>query len=400
MEPQSARFASGKEVSPLRSDSIMTIVVGLWLSAGLWGGEEINGHLYPAKTNSIVVIDFEQIRASGLFAEQMAEDFESFLQDNEHFRKLNELLGVNLADETTRITICGQSVGPPGPPGSGGGGRGRGDFLSISNGRFSYEKISKVLEEMTERGELSRFTINDLPIYFNHRSREAIYFAIVDDGVMVASTRKAIIEDSIQGLTDLREPDKVLVERLQWSSEDTKDETIKPSVYMAGVFPETARGALENSPLKEIAKDMVGYNLTIHLGEKALFRGRLELATEESASRGEKMFNLFTNLMKTSIKNRGDRPDMMELFGNIEIKADKKDLKFNLTAPRTLLATVSDNDRKDPNSPRNRLKRFREEQRKKEEAGEGTGDSADEEKEKPEPEGEPEEGAAEASTKS
>ncbi len=368
------------------------------------GREEINGHLYPAKTNSIVVIDFDQIRASGLFAEQMAEDFESFLQDNEHFRKLNELLGVNLADETTRITICGQSVGPPGPPGGGGRGRG-GDFLSISNGRFSYDKISKVLEEMTERGELSRFTINDLPVFFNHRSREAIYFTIVDDGVMVASTRKAIIEDSIQGLTDLREPDKVLIERLQWSSEDTKDEKIKPSVYMAGVFPETARGALENSPLREIAKDMVGYNLTIHLGEKAFFRGRLELATEESASRGEKMFNLFTNLMKTSIKNRGDRPDMMELFGNIEIKADKKDLKFNLTAPKELLATVSENDRKDPNSPRNRLKRYREEQRKKEEAGEGASDSPDEDKEKekadePESKDKAEEASAEASTKS
>jgi hypothetical protein len=361
---------------------MLSVVMGMSVWVGLLQGEEINGHLYPTKTNSIVVIDFEAIRASGLFAEQMAEDFETFLQDNEHFRKLNDLLGVNLADETTRITICGQSVGPPGPPGPRPGGRRGegGDFLSISNGRFSYEQISKVLEEMAERGELSRFTLNDLPVFFNHRSREAIYFSIVDDGVMIASSRKAIIEDAIQGLTDLREPDKVLIERLEWSSEDTKDEKVKPAVYMAGVFPDQARSSLERSPLKDIAKDMVGYNLTIHLGEKALFRGRLELATDEAASRAEKMFNLFTNLMKTSIKNQGSRPDMVELFGSMELKADKKDLKFNLTAPKTLLATVSENDRKDPNSPRNRLKRYREEQRKKEEAGETTDSEPKEDK--------------------
>ncbi|MBY0588032.1 hypothetical protein K2X85_12700 [bacterium] len=363
----------------------MMTVVACWLGAlGMVSGEEINGHLYPSKTNSIVVIDFDAIRASGLFAEQMAEDFESFLQDNEHFRKLNEMLGVNLADETTRITICGQSIGPPGPPGTGGpeGGRGGGDVLSISNGSFSYEKISKVLEEMAERGELTKFTVNDLPIYFNHRSREAIYFGIVDDGVMISSSRKGIIEDAIQGLTDLREPDKVLMDRLQWSSEDTKEEKIKPAVYLAGVFPEQARAALERSPLKEIAKDMVGYNLTIHLGEKAFFRGRLELASDESATRAEKMFNLFTGLMKTSIKNQGSRPDMLELFGNMEIKADKKDLKFNMTAPRTLLAQVSENDRKDPNSPRNRMKKMREERRKKEAAGENVSETKEDDEEK------------------
>ena len=148
---------------------------------------------------------------------------------------------------------------------------------------------------------------------------------------------------------------------------------------------------------------MVGYNLTIHLGEKALFRGRLELASDESATKAEKMFNLFTGLMKTSIKNQGSRPDMVELFSNIEIKADKKDLKFNMTAPRTLLAQVGENDRKDPNSPRNRLKRYREEQRKKEAAGETTtekdeNEKTNEEEEKKEPPASQEQAASEKST--
>ena len=127
------------------------------------------------------------------------------------------------------------------------------------------------------------------------------------------------------------------MKRLAWSAEDTKEVEIKPSVYLAGVFPEEARKQLKESPLKEIAEDVVGYNLTIHLGDKMYFRGRLELKDEGSAKRAEKMFNLFTNLIQTSIKNRGNRSDMLELFGSLEIKAEKNDLHFDLTAPKSLI---------------------------------------------------------------
>jgi hypothetical protein len=233
-----------------------------------------------------------------------------------------------------------------------------------------FDQVSKALVEMAERGELSTFNVNDLPIYFNHRSREAIYFGIVDDGVMIASSKKSTIEDSIQGLTELRQPNAELMERLKWSAEDTKEIEEKPSVYLAGVFPEEARKQLEESPLRAFAKDMVGYNMTIHLGEKAMFRGRLELASEASAAQAEKTFNLFFGMMKGMMTDGGKRTDTAELLSTAEIKANKKDLRFNMTAPRTLLASVSENDRKDPNSPRNRMRRMRDEQRKKEEAGE------------------------------
>lgn len=348
---------------------MIAMLGSLLATLALVSGNEINPHLYPSKTASIVVIDFEAIRASGLFAQQMAEDFESFLQDNEHFRKLNEMLGVNLSDQTTSITICSSGqMGPPSPDGRGG------DFLSISNGNFSYEKISKVLDEMAERGELSVFKIDDLPIYFNHRSREAIYFGVVDDGVMIASSKKTTIEDAIKGLTELRKPDETLMKRLEWSAEDTKDVEIKPSVYLAGVFPEEARKQLEDSPLREIAKNVIGYNLTIHLGDKVYFRGRLELDDEGATKRAEKMFNLFTSLIQTSIKNRGNRNDMLELFGSLEIKAEKKDLHFDLTAPKSLIEQVSENDRKDPNSPRNRMRQLRAERREREARGENPDD--------------------------
>jgi hypothetical protein len=86
------------------------------------------------------------------------------------------------------------------------------------------------------------------------------------------------------------------------------------------------------------------------------------------------MFNLFTSLIQTSIKNRGNRNDMLELFGSLEIKAEKKDLHFDLTAPKSLIEQVSENDRKDPNSPRNRMRQLRAERREREARGENPDD--------------------------
>lgn len=65
---------------------------------------------------------------------------------------------------------------------------------------------------------------------------------------------------------------------------------------------------------------------------------------------------------------------MLELFATLEIKAEKKDLHFDLTAPKSLIEQVSENDRKDPNSPRNRMRQARAAEREKAAKGEATGD--------------------------
>lgn len=322
--------------------------------------EDVSLHLYPTGTKSIVVIDLIALRSSGLFDREMREGFEYFLEDNQHMKKLGEILNADLGQAAKRITIC--SKGEMGPDAA---------TLTVSNGDYPFDKFSKALSQMAEQGELTVFTVNDLPVYFNHRSREAIYFAIVDDGVMVASNRKSMIEDSIQGLTELRQPDEALLERLKWSAEDTKNEEIKPSVYLAGVFPEAAREEMQSdqSPIKNIAKDMVGYNLTIHLGENVLFRGRLQLSSAEAATKAQKLFEFLVNGMKIFVANQQKRPDIVELMDTLEIKAQKSDLLFTLTAPKDMISKLQTADRNDPNSPRNRFRKAREEERKRRESG-------------------------------
>lgn len=331
---------------------------------------DVNQHLYPKETKSVVVVDLEALRASGMFDREMREGFEFFLQDNEHMKKLGEILKTDLSLAAKRFTIC--STGEM---------ERNAATLTISNGDYSFDKYSDALGKMAEDGELTVFTVDDLPVYYNHRSREAIYFAIVDDGVMVASNRKSMIEDSIQGLTELREPNTELLERLKWSAEDTKDAEVKPCVYLAGVFPQAARREMESdrSPIKNIAKDMVGYNLTIHLGEDVLFRGRLQMASPEAAGKAKGVFEFLVNGMKIWIQNQRERPDIVELLQTLEVKADKADLMFNLTAPKTMIAKLQANDRSDPNSPRNRFRRAREEQRKAE-AAEAAGEPVEDAK--------------------
>lgn len=327
------------------------------LAAGV--DTEVNQHLYPRDTKSIVVVDLDAVRASGMFDREMREGFEFFLQDNEHMRKLGEILKTDLSMAAKRFTIC--SMGEM---------ERNAATVTISNGDYSFDRYSDALGQMAEDGELTVFTVDDLPVYYNHRSREAIYFAIVDDEVMVASNKKSMIEDSIRGLTELREPNPELLERLEWSAEDTKDAEIKPCMYLAGVFPQAAKREMESdaSPIKNIAKDMVGYNLTIHLGEDVMFRGRLQMASPEAASRAKGTFEFLVNGMKIWVQNQRQRPDIVELMQTLEIKADKADLMFNLTAPKSMIAKLQSADRSDPNSPRNRFRRMREEERKAQEA--------------------------------
>lgn len=335
----------------------LVCIAALSLSAG----EDVSVHLYPTGTKSIVVVDLEAVRASGLFDRELRESFEYFLEDNEHMKKLGEILNADMGAAAKRIVIC--SRGEMGRESA---------TLTISKGDYPFDKYSDALQQLAEQGELTLFTVNDLPVYYNHRSREAIYFAVVDDGLMVASNRKSMLEDSIQGLTELRPPDESLLERLEWSAEDVKDEEVRPCIYLAGVFPEAAREEMmaNESPIKNIAKDMVGYNLTIHLGENVLFRGRLQLSSREASDRAEKLFQFLVNGMKVWVQNQRERPDVVEILSTLEIKASKSDLLFNVTASRETVAKLQANDRADPNSPRNRMRRQREEARRQQESAE------------------------------
>lgn len=327
-----------------------TVVCQLLFGAVL-AADNLNVHLYPKETTLVAFFDLEGMRGSGVFDEDLNATFEEIIQSNEQVQRLAKILSFDPRKDIESFTVCaGRQQGPNAPS------------LMIVNGAFPYDQIVSELAKMAESGELTGLSINDLPVYYNHRAREAVFFAIIDGQTVIASQSKGMLEDAIQGLTDLREPSESLAERLAWGNEERESE---PLIRLAGLFPEPFREAMaEFGPLAPIAEKMRGYNLTLHLEGEAIFQARLTLEDAAAAQTSVRVFRAMLTMGKAALENAERRPDIVEMLGNVKLTAKGNDLYFDVSmSPETLKSMLAAN-REDRNEFRERA-RQREEQRQK-----------------------------------
>lgn len=315
--------------------------------------DDFSRHLYPVKTNLVARVDLRAVRQSGLMDEEMKEGFENMLKSNEQISRLSKILEFDPAKQVHGFTVCG-----------GGDGRGRRDgdrnTLVIVNGEFPEAKLATALKDMAEKGELTALEHNDLPIYFNHRLRQAIYFSLIDSRTAIISSSKELIEDAIQGLTDLREPTKELNERLTWEDADKK-----AAVVLAGVFPEAARQQLARVPqLSDIADKMIGYNFSFRIDSDPRFQGRFTMTDANAAKQALTTFQALLTLGKAAMNASGQRPDILEMLNAMQLSDKGADLILNVQITRSLLETISSNNRKDGERMRERARQRREERAK------------------------------------
>lgn len=336
------------------------------LASVLLTAEDLNRYLYPKETTLVAFFDLAGMRGTGIFDDDLKATFDEIIQSNEQVKRLGKILSFDPSKDISAFTVCaGAQQGPDAPS------------LMIVNGEFPYDKIVAELEKLAESGELTAISINDLPVYFNHRSREAVFFGILDGKTVIASQSKLMLEDAIQGLTDLREPSEALAERLSWGNEERQS---APLIRLAGLFPETFRKAMgEFGPLAPIAEKMEGYNLTLHVEDEAMFQARLTLTDPSSAQTSVRVFRAMISMGKAALENADRRPDIVEMLGNVELTAKESDLFFDVKmTPETLKSMLAAN-RED----RNEFRKRREEREQREERGEKEPAEAEEREESP-----------------
>lgn len=302
----------------------------LTLVSAVIGAENLNPHLYPSSANMIATVDLNAVRRSGFFNEDLQRGFEQAINANEQVQRLARLLSFDPVKDLATFTICASGQGRDA------------QALMIVNGQFPYEKLTTALKDMAKKGELTELSFNDLPIYFNHRARQAVYFAVIDGGTAIASSSKKLLEDAIQGLTDLRQPKPELQERLTWKDEGT------PAVRLAGVFPEEARRQMERVPqFGAFAKDLVGYNMIFQFGEPNHFEARLTLKETAAAKQAATTFKMLLQLGKVALQNSGQRPDMLEMLTNLRVEDKDRDLYFGVDIPGETMKTMVTLNRKE-----------------------------------------------------
>lgn len=342
--------------------------------AATFAADDVNRYLYPTDTSMLAVIDLDAMRQSRLFEKELDQGFKALIDSNEQVRNLSRVVGFDPAKELTAFTVCaGQARS-----------RER-DSLLILNGRFPYEKLAAALAEQAEKGELTAMTVNDLPVYFNHRARRAVYFALVDHRTLIASPAKQMVENSIQGLTDLREP-KDEMKKLLVNDLLPEKAPGNPAVTLAGLFPEQARRQFANAePLRAIADKLVGYHVLVLLGEPTMVRARLTLSDAAAAQQAVATFNLMVGFGKAALAN-SDRTDIREMLEKLKFSPKESAIVIEADLPRSLVETMIVRNEADEERMRARRAEAIQKQREAaEKAARAKGDLESKSKEPPNP---------------
>ena len=300
--------------------------------------DQINRYLYPSDATLLAVFDMEAVRGSGLFDSELRDGFERMLKRDGPIAELGRLLDFDPSRQIASVTVCGA------------GERGdRPSSLMIVNGALPYEKSRPILAQMVETGKLTGLEFQDLPIYFDHRARRAVFFALIDAQTMIASSSRKTLQDAIQGLTDLREPPEELALRITW---DSDEET--PAIRLAGRFPETARERLTRiPPIAPIAEDLVAYNVTVRFGKVVTTRARLTLRNDDASDRARGVFAGLIGLGKIALAN-SERRDLREMLDALDLRREGADLLFDLHVSRDQLTRILDDGRQRRERFRNR----------------------------------------------
>lgn len=305
-------------------------------------------HLFPQTTERVAIINFAVIRDSGYWTEDIEKGFERGFADNEQAERIVKLLEVE-PKTLEKFTICETNVGGPGPE----------RVLFIVNGKFPFEKATQALADLGKQGELTTLTVHDQPVYYNHRSKEASYFTLLDEHTLVFSVAKGLITDALDGLKDLREPKPALLERLKWE-EDAKTFAVR----LTGVLPEEAREGISKIPqLETVAKKLDGYNVLATLGESPGVKITLNMQDSESATQFATILNGFITFAKlTAIQN--PRQDLVALLDKISIRGESKDVNVSLSISSEQLADIVVQNKKDREKWETKAKERREARKK------------------------------------
>lgn len=332
----------------------MQLLTCLALCLAPCADDESIRHMIPTKSNMVMHVDLAAVRQAGVFNDEIQRAFKAMVTENEQVKKLAQLLQFDPEKQISGFTVCGVGEGP------------NGNALMIVNGAFPYDELGKQLGAMVENGELTSMSINDLPVYFNHKARQAVYFAVIDATTAIASSSKRILEDAVQGLTDLREPAEDIKSRLAWTKKDEDDEEEAPAMTIAGVFPAEAKENMSRIPqMAMFAKNLVGYNIAFRFGEPNKFVARLTMTDSNAAKAASTTFKLFVGLGMTALRAQNERPDILQMMEKLKISDKDKDLMFEAEIDKSLMETFAKNNRRD---------RSKFEERRQKQIAEGKGD--------------------------
>src|SRR5690606_39075527 len=194
-------------------------------------------------------------------------------------------------------------------------------------------------------------------VYFNHREREAMYFALIDGHTVIATPSKTWMADSVSGLVNLRKMEGELAKRSNW-----KEDEPKQALRLAGIFPEDARRQIGRNPqLAAIAEKLVGYNVSVQLLESPRIQVRLTMTDPDAADQAALLFNTLVRFGEAALAN-SPRQDLLQLLQKLKIDPKDADVLADVTMSGDLFRQILQNNEQQREQMRQRRRQREAEQ--------------------------------------
>jgi hypothetical protein len=327
------------------------------LTTGFAPAEDLSVHTLPTKAAFYMRINMGAIRESKFFERELSAVAEQIAK-NEFAGKMLKTLEVDPRKDIDAIILSGDGRGPRRRDGD----EPEDNGMAIIKGRFNYEKLSAGLAQMAENGELTSIKFNDLPMYFNHRERQSGFFSVIDGTTVIASAKRKTLEEAIQGLTDLRQPNEELKSRMSWDADKGE-----PAFLMAGFIPDDAKEEMQRIPqMAAFAKSLVGYKFEGRFGETSKFEGAISMTDADAARTTTATIKTFMEFGKMAVRSQQPpRPDIIEMMESIKMEPKDKDITFTLDVPKQLMETMITRNRDDEERRREEWRKRVEERRKR-----------------------------------
>ncbi len=279
-----------------------------------------NTHFLPAQLSALVELDFGLVKDAGYWDEEIREAYTEALGRNGPFRRVSETLAVN--PETVKTLTFAVTARPAGG--------GQPKALIVVGGEFPFDKATKALADMGEKGELTTIKVHEQPVYFDHNEARAMYFTLIDAETLLISEDRALVKDALDGLHDARKPSPEVAAWLDF--ERAAPAAVRVS---AMIPPEAKRGMGQVPQLKAVADKLDQIQFVGHLGDSP--HGKLRVKATDTAAAVQLKGALDGLLLLGKMMNAANPdPRAADLMDKLSLRTDNAFLDVNLTLSKDI----------------------------------------------------------------
>jgi hypothetical protein len=334
---------------------VVPLLLGLMIESSARGddGPEKSGarrepglakHLLPGGCTGVVTVDLEAIRRTGRFDHFI----ESGFREIKGFDSLATSPGLESLDFKKTVLFTHTAVNEKE------NNRALDDHSVVTmTGRFDHAAVVKALDEKVEAGELTKISIADLPVYVNHRLRDAVFFGLIDDRTLVFSKHRPALTEAINSLSELKTyPEKVAklmvdIERPNGRGGKADPHAEAPALRTSALFVDEAKKELAKDFPQALlfVKDIEGIAMEARFPEDGSLRLSLMVTTASNAS-ASFLTNSALGFLKMAALGRGENQGRPNPLEKLLIEARGPNILGEITIDSETLGKILDGIRK------------------------------------------------------